>query len=84
MSVFNKIEEKIVSWEPKKRRRTAVHMFVWSIVMALLNITAYALGWITESQMILLTLTLSWLALTLTAADILATTDVREKEEKGP
>jgi antibiotic biosynthesis monooxygenase (ABM) superfamily enzyme len=63
--------------DPKQRRRIAFHLLVWSVILMVINVGAFLVGWIDEGDLILITLILSWLALTLTAADVLATTDVR-------
>jgi hypothetical protein len=44
------------------------------------NTIAYLLHWIDENMLILITLILSWLAITLTCADILSTSDVRKQQ----
>lgn len=81
--MFDRIEQVITDWPPASRRRLAVHLFVWTLVAAPINVGLYVAGVIDENVLILVTLILSWLALTLTAADLVATTDVREAEESG-
>lgn len=46
-----------------------------------INVALYLFKIIDENMLILITLILSWLAITLTAADIVATTDVRANKE---
>lgn len=71
----------MVSVPPETRRRVAVHGFTWTAALAVFNVGLYVAGVITESHLILVTLVLSWLALTLTFADLVATTDVRAEGE---
>lgn len=67
---------------PKNRVKMAAGLLVGSLVMMVINVTLYLTKVIDESMLILITLILSWLAITITAADVLATTDVRATEEK--
>ena len=78
---FDRLEDRLTSWAPRARRRMALHCLVWSIVLMVINVGLYVAGVIDESHLILVTLILSWLAITFTAADLVATTDVREEEE---
>jgi len=78
--VISKIECAIVNYPPAKRRRIAIHMLIWSVVAMVVNVVGYVTGLISQSGLILITLILSWLAITITAADLVATTDVREAE----
>lgn len=80
--MFDKLEDLIVNYPPQKRRRMAIQMLFWSVMLMFLNVGAYLLGWIDETDLILITLVLSWLALTITAADLVATTDVREATDE--
>jgi len=78
----DKIINLLTCWAPEDRRRAAVQLLVWSVVAMLVNVSLYVLGVINETHLILITLILSWLALTLTAADIVASTDVRAEVEE--
>jgi hypothetical protein len=77
--VIKWLECKIVDWPPQARRRAAVALLVWSMVLMFVNVGLYLFKIISESDLILITLILSWLAITLTAVDVIATTDVREE-----
>lgn len=77
--MFDRIEARLVAWSPAGRRRFAVHLLVWSVVAAAINVVLYVTGVIDESHLIFVTLVLSWLAITFTGADLIATTDVREE-----
>ena len=79
--VISKIECAIVTYPPAKRRRLAIHMLIWSVVAMIVNVVGDVTGLISQAGLILITLILSWLAITITAADLVATTDVREAEE---
>ena len=73
------IERKLTAWKPASRRRYAVHILFWSVIAGLVNVVLYIVGVINVNHLILITLILSWLAITITAADLVATTDVREE-----
>lgn len=77
--MFDWIEAKLMDWEPASRRRASVHVLFWSVLAGFLNVLLYVTGIITVDHLILITLILSWLAITITAADLIATTDVREE-----
>ncbi len=77
--MFTWIENKIMDWEPSARRRASVHVLFWSVIAAILNVLLYVVGIIDQNTLILITLILSWFAITITAADLIATTDVREE-----
>jgi hypothetical protein len=77
--MINWVEHKIMEWEPSQRRRASVHLLVWSMVLGLINVILYVVGVINVDHLILVTLVLSWLAITITAMDLVATTDVREE-----
>lgn len=79
--MIERIERAITECPPATRRRIAIHMLVWSIVCMVINVALYVVDVIDEADLILVTLMLSWLALTITAADLVATTDVREESE---
>lgn len=76
------IINKLTCWDPEGRRRAAVQMLVWSLVAMVINVGLYLGSVITETHLILITLILSWLAITLTAADIIVGTDVRAEVEE--
>jgi hypothetical protein len=69
--------------KPEHRRAAAWWLVIGSLVLATANVYLYLVGIFDEADMIFVTLILSWLAITLTAADILATSDVRVKEEES-
>ena len=77
--MFDRIEHALVNWSPAGRRRFAVHLLVWSLLAAVVNVALYVSGVIDENDLIFVTLVLSWLAITFTGADLIATTDVREE-----
>jgi uncharacterized membrane protein len=79
--VIQQLETLIVSCPPTTRRRIAIHVLLWSIVLMIANVAAYLTHLIDEPALILITLMLSWLALTITAMDVVMTTDVRVNEE---
>lgn len=56
-------------------------MLVWSVILMVVNVVLFVTSVIDQGNLILITLVLSWLALTITAADLVATTDVREETE---
>lgn len=66
---------------PESRRKWALRLVIGSIVATVLNVTLFLTKVITETDLILITLVLSWLAITITAADVYATTDVRVEQE---
>jgi hypothetical protein len=76
------LERKLIDWKPASRRRCAVHILVWSLIAGMVNVVLFALNVITVDQLILITLILSWLAIAITAADLVATTDVREEADE--
>lgn len=68
--------------DPKQRVKYALWLLFGSLGLMTINVGLYLFGVIGEKELILITLILSWLAITLTAVDILATTDVRADNEK--
>lgn len=60
-----------------------MRLLVWTVVAAVGNTIAYLVDWISVDGLILVTLVLSWLALTVTFADIVIGTDVRVKVDDG-
>lgn len=81
MGIVDWLEQTIVDCPPIKRRRIALHTLVWSVIAMIANVAAYLTHIIDETTLILITLILSWLAITITAADLVQTTDVRQAEE---
>jgi hypothetical protein len=79
--VFARLELALADWPAENRRRWAVHLFVWSIAAGIVNTVLYLLGRISLELMVLVTLDLSWLAVTFTALDIVFTTDVRVQQD---
>ncbi len=79
---FGWLEKKIAESSPARRRRMAIHLLFWSVVAMIVNVALYLVKVIDQSTLILITLVLSWFAITLTAADLVATTDVREVTEE--
>jgi hypothetical protein len=68
---------------PRNRRKAAMWVVVFSLVGGTINVALYVLDMISLDQMMILNLVLSWLAITLTALDIWATTDVRAEQDSG-
>jgi hypothetical protein len=63
---------------PALRVKAAKWLLIGSVFGMVANVLAYRpFHLIDENMLLLITLILSWLAITLTAADILATTDTR-------
>jgi hypothetical protein len=77
--VIDWLERKITGWAPKDRRRAAVALLFWSTIGMIVNVALYLFDVIGQAELILVTLVLSWLAIHLTAVDVIATTDVREE-----
>jgi hypothetical protein len=75
------LEGRLTRWSPRSRRRAAVHLLLWSVVLMVINVGFYVVGVLNQEHLILVTLILSWLAITFTAADLVATTDVREESD---
>ena len=68
--------------DPKTRIKYAWVLLILSVVGMFLNVALYLFKIIDESMLILVTLILSWLAITITALDVVLTADVRVKEEE--
>lgn len=64
----------------KNRIKYAWWLLWGSIVLMVVNVALYLFSVIDENMLILITLILSWLAITLTALDILSTQDVRHNQ----
>lgn len=79
--MIDRLEQAIVNYPPGQRRRLAIHVLLWSVVAMLTNDALYGAGIITNGTNIVITMNLSWLALTITAADLVSTTDVRTEVE---
>ncbi len=67
---------------PKTRIKYAWGLLILSVIGMFLNVSLYLFKIIDENMLILITLILSWLAITLTALDVVLTADVRAQEEK--
>lgn len=67
---------------PKTRVKAAWALFYLSLIAMIINVVLFLAHIINEADLILVTLILSWLAITLTAIDILVTTDVRKEQDK--
>lgn len=67
---------------PKNRVKAALWTLFASVVLMIINVTLYLLGLIDEAMLILITLILSWLAITLNMLNIVATADVRKETDK--
>lgn len=81
VKLIDRLETRIVNYPPARRRRAAIHMLLWSVALMLGNVVLYATDIIDQAALILVTLVLSWLAITITAVDVVCTTDVRATEE---
>jgi hypothetical protein len=62
---------------PLKRLEWAANIFWWTVVLGILSTLFLCHGWFQRILMII-----SWGAITITAVDIICTTDVREVEDK--
>lgn len=73
--------DKAIDWfceiEPETRRRAAFWMLIVSFVLGHVNIGLFVVGIIPPNVMDAITNYLSWLALTITAIDIVIGTDIR-------
>ena len=72
---------KLTCWPADARRRFAMRMLVWSVFAAVVNLVVYWIGWIGIEGLVVVTLLLSWFAITVTAADVVIGTDVRVEVE---
>jgi hypothetical protein len=63
--------------DTETRRLWAVRLLLWSVTLGALNIGFWAAGVVSDRVMLAITLALSWLAITITAADVVVTSDVR-------
>lgn len=59
----------------------AWYLLVGSVVAMVANVALYVYKVIDQSDLILITLILSWLAITITCADVVFTADVRVTQE---
>lgn len=73
--------DKLCAWPAEERRRWAMRILVWSLLLGTVNVVLYLIGVIGVDDLILVTLVLSWLALTITAGDIVVGTDTRVEVE---
>ena len=78
--MITKIESAIISFPPERRRRLAIHILLWSVILMFVNDVLYLIDIVNEAALIFVTLNLSWLAITITAVDVVMTTDVRVEE----
>ena len=69
--------------DPEVRRLWAVRLLVGSVVLNVVNTAAWGFGIVGHEILDLVTNQLSWLALSLTLLDVVATTDVRANTEEG-
>jgi hypothetical protein len=81
--VIDQAIERLCAWDPKSRRRAAVHLLIWSFVLGHANIGAFFAGIVPPDVMDAITNYLSWLALTITAFDVVIGTDVRVQQDEG-
>lgn len=65
---------------PRTRVRAAWWLLAATVVLAAVDVGVFLAGHLSDRFMLFQTLILSWLALSLTALDIVATTDVRQAE----
>lgn len=90
MAIMDRLEHALDNWDPAKRRRFALHLVLWNMLGMFLTIPLYVLGLIllgTDAVLLVsiitvMTLLLSWGAMWLTGFDVVATTDVRKKEDE--
>jgi hypothetical protein len=73
----HRLEERLARIDPAVRRRFALWLLVVSLVLGHVNIGAFAFGLVSPALMDAITNYLSWLAITITALDLVATADVR-------
>lgn len=77
--------DKAIEWfckiEPKKRRKVAFYLLITSFVFGHVNMGLFLFGVIPPNVMDAITNYLSWLALTITAMDIIIGTDIRAEAE---
>ena len=67
---------------PKTRVKVALWLLYLSLFGMFINVTLYLTGMVDETSLILVTLILSWLAITITALDVVLTADVRKEQSK--
>lgn len=79
--MIDKLEHRFTEIDPRTRRRAAIYLLVGSFVLGHANVGAYVLGFISHGFMDTVTNYLSWLAFTITALDILFTSDVRVQQD---
>lgn len=75
--------DKFSQIDPEQRRRSAVWLLVVSFVLGHLNILGFVFGWVSRDVMDAITNYLSWLAITITALDIVISTDIRKEQENS-
>jgi hypothetical protein len=59
-------------------------LLILSVVGGAIDIWLYSVGEITQKEMVFHALVLSWLAITITAYDVVSTTDVRRQQDDTP
>ncbi len=79
--MIENITERLCAWDPKSRRRAAVILLIVSFVLGHANIGAFAFGLVSHGLMDAITNYLSWLALTITALDVVISSDVRVQQD---
>lgn len=67
--------------DPAKRRLWAARLLVASLVLWVANRVLWLMGIVTDRVLDSITNDLSWLALTLTAVDVVFTSDVRTEQD---
>lgn len=80
--LFDSLERRFEHIEPEKRRRFAIHLLVWSFLLGHVNVGMFLGGIISHELMDLVTNYLSWCAITITALDVVMTTDVRKEQDE--
>lgn len=80
--IYARIEHLIDSLDPAVRRRLAIKCLFWSFIFGNVNVLLYVFGVLDAENLIVVTLWLSWLAVTVTAADWVIGTDIRKEVEE--
>lgn len=69
--------------DPRSRRRYAIILLFVTLVLGHANVAGYMFGWVPHSVMDAITNYLSWLALSITALDVVLTADVRVEQDES-
>ena len=77
---MDQLERWLCGINPARRRRFALWMLVITTILGHLNIAAWAAGLVSPEVMDAITNYLSWFALILTAATLVAAEDVRVEQ----